>query len=147
MKIIDADWYETMKALQQVEEQAAVRAVEVDSKPQRIAEKNKMAKNKKLTLKQLKQATEVLMRFLDEYQTVDRHNADAIVEYEAKVALIAIPLNVKKYERATSYSVIDLLQSKGAQTVLTIDLDDHKPNNLPMRKLPGISSARPQAVS
>jgi hypothetical protein len=47
-------------------------------------EKNKMAKNKKVALKQLMEATAVLMRFLDEYQTVDKHNADAIVEYEAK---------------------------------------------------------------
>jgi hypothetical protein len=80
-----------------------------------------MAKHKKLTLKQLRQATEVLMRFLDEYQTVDKHNADAIVEYEEKVALIAIPLNIKKYERASSYSVVDLLQRKGQQNVLTIN--------------------------
>jgi hypothetical protein len=72
-----------------------------------------MAENKKVTLKQLMEAAAVLMRFLDEYQTVDKHNADAIVEYEAKVALIAIPLNIKKYERASSYSLVDLLQRKG----------------------------------
>jgi hypothetical protein len=80
-----------------------------------------MAENKKVTLKQLMEAAAVLMRFLDEYQTVDKHNADAIVEYEAKVALIAIPLNIKKYERANSYSLVDLLQRKGEQNVLTIN--------------------------
>jgi hypothetical protein len=80
-----------------------------------------MATNKKVTLKQLMEAAAVLMRFLDEYQTVDKHNADAIVEYEAKVALIAIPLNIKKYERASSYSLVDLLQRKGEQNALTIN--------------------------
>jgi hypothetical protein len=33
MRIIDADWYDTMKALQAVEEQSAVRAIELDSEP------------------------------------------------------------------------------------------------------------------
>jgi hypothetical protein len=80
-----------------------------------------MAKNKKLTLKQLRQATEVLVRFLDEYQTIDKHSMDAIVEYEEKVALIAIPLNIKKNDRASSYSLLDLLQRKGEQNVLTIN--------------------------
>ena len=83
-----------------------------------------MAKNKKETLKQLTDAAAVLMRFLDEYQTLDKHNADAIVEYEAKVALISIPLNIKKYERASSYSLVDLLQRKGEQNVLTINPDE-----------------------
>ena len=144
MKIIDADWYETMKALQAVEEQSAVRAIELDSEPRSTvaspfvpdidedfphvdytgkfnAEKNEMAKSKKVTLKQLMGAASVLMRFLDEYQTVDKHNADAIVEYEEKVALIAIPLNIKKCESASSYSLVDLLQRKGEQNVLTIN--------------------------
>jgi hypothetical protein len=116
MKIIDADWYDTMKALQAIEEQSAVRAVEVDSEPQRQMENTEMAKHKKVTTKQLMEAAAVLMRFLDEYQTVDNHNADAIVEYEAKVALVAIPLNIKKYERASSYSVVDLLQKKASKT-------------------------------
>ena len=74
-----------------------------------------MAKNKKVTLKQLTDAAAVLMRVLDEYQTLDKHNADSIVEYEAKVALISIPLNIKKYERASSYSLVDLLQRKGEE--------------------------------
>lgn len=64
------------------------------------------------------------MRFLDEYQTVDKHNADAIVEYEEKVAQIAIPLNVKKYDRACSYSLVDLLRRKGEQNVRTIDASE-----------------------
>jgi hypothetical protein len=121
MKIIDDDWYDTTKALQAVEEQSAIRAVEVDSEPQRQMENTEMAKHKKVTTKQLMEAAAVLMRFLDEYQTVDQHNADAIVEYEAKVALVAIPLNIKKYERASSYSVVDLLQKKGEQNALTIN--------------------------
>jgi hypothetical protein len=74
-----------------------------------------MVENKKVTLKQLMEAAAVLMRFLDEYQAVDRHNTDAIVEYGAKVALVAIPLNIKKYERASSYSLVDLLQRKGEE--------------------------------
>jgi hypothetical protein len=37
------------------------------------------------------------------------------------VALISIPLNIKKYERASSYSLVDLLQRKGEQNVLTIN--------------------------
>jgi hypothetical protein len=80
-----------------------------------------MLKNKKITVKQLTKATTVLMRFLDEYQTLNFQNSDAIVEYEAKVALIAIPLNIKKYERASPYSLVELLQRKGEQTVLTTD--------------------------
>lgn len=82
-----------------------------------------MAKNKKLTLKQLMGAVAVLMRFLDEYQLVDKHNADAIVEYEEKVARIAVPLNIEKYERARSYSLVDLLQAKGKENARMIDLE------------------------
>ena len=45
-----------------------------------------MAKHKKLTLKQLRQATEVLMRFLDEYQTVDiRGHSGTRPLYERKI--------------------------------------------------------------
>jgi hypothetical protein len=80
-----------------------------------------MAKIKKMTVKQLMKAATVLMQFLDEYQTVNLQNSDAIVEYEAKVALIAIPLNIKKYERASPYSLVDLLQRKGEQNVLMTD--------------------------
>src|ERR1019366_10749945 len=83
-----------------------------------------MAENKKVTLKQLMEAAAVLMRFLDEYQMVDKHNADAIVEYEAKVSLIAIPLNIKKYERASSYSLVELLHRKGEHNLLTINPDE-----------------------
>lgn len=80
-----------------------------------------MTRRRKLTTKQLKGSVDVLMRFLDEYQTVDEHNADAILEYEEKVALIAIPLNIKKYDRACSYSLVDLLRSKGEKNARTID--------------------------
>lgn len=70
----------------------------------------------KVTLKQLTDATDVLMRFLEEYQMVDKHNADAIVEYEEKARMIAIPLNMKKLEHSRSgagtYSLVDLLKGR-----------------------------------
>jgi hypothetical protein len=65
---------------------------------------------RKLTENQIKNAVEVMIRFLEEYQTVDRHDADAIVEYEEKMVLFA-PLSVKKLARSSSYSFVDLLPS------------------------------------
>ena len=43
-----------------------------------------MAKNKKATLDQLREAAAMSMRFLEEYQTVNLQNSDAIVEYERR---------------------------------------------------------------
>jgi hypothetical protein len=43
---------------------------------------NEMTKNNKVSMKQLRDATDVLMRFLEESQTVNPQNSDAIVEYE-----------------------------------------------------------------
>jgi hypothetical protein len=83
-----------------------------------------MAKNRKLTMKQLMGAVAVLVRFLDEYQTVNPQNSDEIVEYEEKVARIAIPLSVKKYDRVSCYSLVDLLLTKGKQNVRTINLNE-----------------------
>ena len=74
-----------------------------------------MAKNKKVTLKQLRNAATALMRFLEEYQTVDKHNADAIVEYEDKADLLGTILNAQKFAQLGSYSVLDLLRSKGTR--------------------------------
>lgn len=71
-----------------------------------------MTDHNKVTMKQLREATEVLMRFLEEYQTVNHQNSDAIVEYEGKVELIAAPLNTKKFATLGSYSLVDLLKSK-----------------------------------
>ncbi len=71
-----------------------------------------MAKNDKVSMKQLKDATDVLMRFLEEYQTVNPQNSDAIVEYEGKLELIAAPLNTKKFATLDSYSLVDLLKAK-----------------------------------
>jgi hypothetical protein len=81
-----------------------------------------MAIQRKLTMQQLMNAVDVMNRFLDEYQTLDMQNSDAIVEYEYKVARIAVPLNIKKWDRACSYSLADLLQSKG--NVRIIDPSD-----------------------
>jgi hypothetical protein len=67
-----------------------------------------MAKNNKVSMKQLRDATDVLMRFLEEYQTVNPQNSDAIVEYEGKLELIAAPLNAKKFATLDSYSLVDL---------------------------------------
>jgi hypothetical protein len=121
MKIIDADWYDTMKALHTVEEQAAVTADEVDSEPQREAEKNEMAKNEKATLEQLKEAAAVLMRFLEEYQTVNHQNSDAIVEYEEKVRLITGLLAIKKFDGLDTYSLLDLLNAKAKDQTCPVD--------------------------
>lgn len=71
-----------------------------------------MTKNNKVSMKQLKDATDVLMRFLEEYQTLNHQNSDAIVEYEGKVELIAAPLNTKKFATLGSYSLVDLLKDK-----------------------------------
>ena len=71
-----------------------------------------MAKNNKVSMKQLRDATDVLMRFLEEYQTVNPQNSDAIVEYEGKLELIAAPLNTKKFATLDSYSLVDLLKAK-----------------------------------
>jgi len=71
-----------------------------------------MAKNNEVSMKQLKDATDVLMRFLEEYQTVNPQNSDAIVEYEGKLELIAAPLNTKKFATLDSYSLVDLLKAK-----------------------------------
>ena len=81
-----------------------------------------MARQPKLTTKQLMNAVDVMNRFLDEYQTIDMQNSDSIVEYEYKVARIAMPLGIKKWDRACSYSLVDLLQSKG--NVRIIDPSD-----------------------
>jgi len=48
-----------------------------------------MAKNNKISMKQLRYATDVLMRFLEKYQTVNPQKSNAIVEYEGKLELIA----------------------------------------------------------
>ena len=71
-----------------------------------------MAKNNKVSMKQLRDATDVLMRFLEEYQTVPMGNSDAIVEYEGKVELIAAVLTTKKFATLGSYSLLDLLKDK-----------------------------------
>jgi hypothetical protein len=71
-----------------------------------------MAKNNKISMKQLRDATDVLMRFLQEYQTVNPQNSDAIVEYEGKLELIAATLNTKKFATLDSYSLVDLLKGK-----------------------------------
>ena len=79
-----------------------------------------MAKYKKVTLKQLRQTIDVLMRFLEEYQTVNLQNADAIVEYEEKVQLITSLLAIKKFDGLNTYSLIDLLNATAKnQTCLT----------------------------
>jgi hypothetical protein len=69
-----------------------------------------MIRNNKVSMKQLRDATDVLMRFLEEYQTVNLQNADAIVEYQGKLKLIAAPLNTKKFARFDSYSFVDLIK-------------------------------------
>jgi hypothetical protein len=71
-----------------------------------------MAKNNEVSMKQLKDAIDVLMRFLEEYQTVNPQNSDAIVEYEGKLELIAAPLNTKKFATLDSYSLVDLLKAR-----------------------------------
>jgi len=71
-----------------------------------------MVKNNKISMKQLRDATDVLMRFLEEYQTVNSQNSDAIVEYEGKLELIAAPLNTKKFATVDSYSLVDLLNTR-----------------------------------
>jgi hypothetical protein len=81
-----------------------------------------MAIQRKLTMQQLLNAVYVMNRFLDEYQTIDMQNSDSIVEYEYKVARIAVPLGIKKWDRACFYSLADLLQSKG--NVRIIDPSD-----------------------
>ena len=55
-----------------------------------------MAKNKKATLDQLREAAAMSMRFLEEYQNVNLQNSDAIVEYEERVRLITGLLAIKK---------------------------------------------------
>jgi hypothetical protein len=74
-----------------------------------------MAKIKKVTVIQLRKAATALMHFLEEYQTVDKHNADAIVEYEGKRDLLGAILNTKRFDGLASYSVLDLLTLKGAR--------------------------------
>ncbi len=64
-----------------------------------------MANENEVTIKQLRDATDVLMRFLEEYQTVNPQNSDAIIEYEGKLELIAAPLNIKKFTTLDSYSL------------------------------------------
>jgi hypothetical protein len=71
-----------------------------------------MVRNDKISMKQLRDATDVLMRLLEDYQTVNPRNSDAIVEYEGKLELIAAPLNTKKFATLSSYSLVDLLKSK-----------------------------------
>jgi hypothetical protein len=71
-----------------------------------------MVKNNKMSMKQFRDASDVLMRFLEEYQTVNPQNSDAIVEYEGKLELIAAPLNTKKFATLDSYSLVDLLKGK-----------------------------------
>src|SRR5258707_10757217 len=73
---------------------------------------DQMANENEVTIKQLRDATDVLMRFLEEYQTVNPQNSDAIVEYEGKLELIAAPLNTKKFATLDSYSLVDLLKAK-----------------------------------
>jgi len=84
-------------------------------------EKNEMAKNKKVTLKQLRQAAEVLMRFLEEYQTVNLQNSDAIVEYEEKVRLITGLLAIKKFDGLNTYSLLDLLNARAKDQICPVD--------------------------
>ena len=75
-----------------------------------------MENENKVTIKQLRDAADVLMRFLEEYQTVNPQNSDAIVEYEGKVELIAAPLNTKKFATLGSYSLVDLLKKNERYT-------------------------------
>jgi hypothetical protein len=65
-----------------------------------------MAKNNEVSMKQLKDATDVLMRFLEEYQTVNPQTSTG------KLELIAAPLNTKKFATLDSYSLVDLLKGK-----------------------------------
>jgi hypothetical protein len=71
-----------------------------------------MVKNNKISMKQLRDATGALMRFLDEYQTVNPQNSHAIVKYEGKLEVIAAPLNTKTFATLGSCSLVDLLKSK-----------------------------------
>jgi hypothetical protein len=80
-----------------------------------------MAKYKKVTLKQLRQTIDMLMRFLEEYQTVNLQNADAIVEYEDKVQLITSLLAIKKFDGLNTYSLIDLLNSRAKNQTCPTD--------------------------
>jgi hypothetical protein len=109
MKVIDADWYETLKALQAAEEQQSVKG-------------HKMNGKTKLTAEQLKAAVDRLALFFAEYQRVDKHNADAIVEYEDKAEFLAIGLGTKKFGGLSSYSLLDLLNPRAKQPC-----ESHKP--------------------
>jgi hypothetical protein len=73
------------------------------------------------TGKQLRQAVAVLMRFLEEYQTVNRHNADAIVEYERKVRFITDLLAAKKFDGLKWYSFLDLLNARAQGQICPTD--------------------------
>jgi len=73
---------------------------------------DQMANENEVNIKQLRDATDVLMWFLEEYQTVNPQNSDAIIEYEGKLELIAAPLNTKKFVTLDSYSLADLLKGK-----------------------------------
>jgi hypothetical protein len=68
-----------------------------------------MTRYKKLTVKQIRQATEMLTQLFEEYQSVDRHNSDAIVEYEEKMQSITSLFAIKRYDGLTMYSLLDLL--------------------------------------
>jgi hypothetical protein len=75
----------------------------------RQPENIEMLENKKVTVKEIRQATEVLMRLLEEYQAVNPQNADATVEYEEKMQSITSLFAIKRYDGLTMYSLLDLL--------------------------------------
>jgi hypothetical protein len=80
-----------------------------------------MSKNKKLTVKQIRKAIGVLTRLLEEYQTVNPQNADAIVEYERKMQLVTTVLAIKRYDGLTRYSLLDLLTARVRSQACPID--------------------------
>jgi hypothetical protein len=75
----------------------------------------------KVTMRQLTKAADVLMGFLEEYQTINDGNADEVVEYEQKLRRIAVPLNSKRLAHPNAggrrYSVVDLLRARPPKTV------------------------------
>ncbi len=73
-----------------------------------------------VTANQLRRAADVLLRFFEEYQAVDRHNSDAVLEYEKKRSIL-IPLVSRKLEHSSSrtgtYSLVDLLAKNAVNRI------------------------------
>jgi hypothetical protein len=66
----------------------------------------------RVTLEEIVTASETLIRFFEEYQEVDRHNSDSIVEYEHKRQTIFDILTMKRFDGLTKYSLIDVIEAK-----------------------------------